>query len=79
MERKVRLRNYATSNCCSPGLRKGLSFPSAGGPSSRHALEQLNKSELVQVIAEVTETLANFVEKKGLRVITASHFALGRV
>ena len=51
----------------------------AGGPSARHALEQLNKSELVQVITEVTETLANFVEKKGLRVITASHFALGRV
>ena len=51
----------------------------AGGPSSRHALEQLNKSELVQVIAEVTETLADFVEKQGLRVITASHFALGRV
>ncbi len=51
----------------------------AGGPSARHALEQLNKSELEMVIAEVTKTLANYVEQKNLRVITTSHFALGRV
>jgi ubiquinone/menaquinone biosynthesis C-methylase UbiE len=51
----------------------------AGGPSSRHALEQLDADGLKGLKAEVTETLAEFMDAdKGLRVITAANMALVR-
>ena len=52
----------------------------AGGPSSRHALEQLDSEGLKDLKDEVTKKLADFVDgDKGLRVITASHMALASV
>ena len=52
----------------------------AGGPSSRHALEQLDAEGLKSLKAEVTETLAEFVDaEKGLRGITASNLAFARI
>ncbi len=51
-----------------------------GGPSSRHALEQLDAEGLKSLKAEATETLAEFVDaEKGLRVITASNMAFARI
>jgi ubiquinone/menaquinone biosynthesis C-methylase UbiE len=50
----------------------------AGGPSARHALEQLDKDGLSQVITEVTDTLDHYMDEDGLRVITASNIAVGR-
>lgn len=50
----------------------------AGGPSARHALEQLDKEGLTQVIDEVTQALDHFVDDDGLRVITASNVAVAR-
>ena len=50
----------------------------AGGPSARHALEQLDDDRLSQVIREVTEALHHYVDDDGLRVITASNIAVGR-
>jgi len=50
----------------------------AGGPSARHALEQLDADGLSQVIGEVTEALDHYVDGEGLRVITASNVAVGR-
>ena len=50
----------------------------AGGPSARHALEQLDDEGLSQVISEVTEALDHYVDAEGLRVITASNVAVGR-
>lgn len=52
----------------------------AGGPSSRHALEQLDAEGLKDLKNEVTKRLADFVDtEKGLRVITTSHMALASV
>ena len=49
----------------------------AGGPSSRHALEQLDSSGLKKLKAEVTKSLTEFVDpNKGLRVITTANLAL---
>jgi SAM-dependent methyltransferase len=48
----------------------------AGGPSSRHALEQLSPEGLEEVLAEVAETLAEFVDEQGLRLITTTNFAV---
>lgn len=50
----------------------------AGGPSARHALEQLDAAGLRQVIAEVTAALDQYVDEDGLRVITASNVAVVR-
>ena len=50
----------------------------AGGPSARHALEQLGDDGLAQVIDDVTRTLDHYVDDEGLRVITASNIAVGR-
>lgn len=50
----------------------------AGGPSARHALEQLDAGGLRQVIADVAEELADYVDDDGLRVITASNMAVAR-
>ena len=50
----------------------------AGGPSARHALEQLDSDGLSQVIGEVTAALDHYVDADGLRVITASNVAVGR-
>jgi len=50
----------------------------AGGPSARHALEQLDDDGLSLVITEVTEALHHYVDDDGLRVITASNIAVGR-
>jgi SAM-dependent methyltransferase len=50
----------------------------AGGPSARHALEQLDADGLRQVIADVTAALADYVDEAGLRVITASNLAVAR-
>ena len=50
----------------------------AGGPSARHALEQLDEDGLSQVIGEVTAALDPYVDADGLRVITASNVAVGR-
>ena len=49
----------------------------AGGPSSRHALEQLDEAGLENLKAQVAEALSEFVDAdKGLRVITAANVAL---
>ncbi|MEE2654828.1 MAG: hypothetical protein VX434_03645 [Pseudomonadota bacterium] len=49
----------------------------AGGPSSRHALEQLDKVGLEDLKAQVAKALSEFVDPdKGLRVITAANVAL---
>ncbi len=49
----------------------------AGGPSSRHALEQLDAEGLKDLKNEVAKKLEDFVDTaKGLRVITTSHMAL---
>ncbi len=49
----------------------------SGGPSSRHALEQLDAEGLKDLKDEVKKKLADFVDTdKGLRVITTSHMAL---
>lgn len=45
----------------------------AGGPSARHALEQLDEAGLEQVIEEVSTALADYVDADGLRVLTASN------
>lgn len=50
----------------------------AGGPSARHALEQLDDDGLARVIGDVTEALDHYVDADGLRVITASNVAVGR-
>ncbi len=50
----------------------------AGGPSARHALEQLDDDGLSQVIDDVTQTLDHYVDAEGLRVITASNVAVVR-
>ena len=50
----------------------------AGGPSARHALEQLDEEALAHVIADVTHALDHYVDADGLRVITASNIAVGR-
>ena len=49
-----------------------------GGPSARHALEQLDEEALKQVIAEVTETLAKYVDDEGVRILTTANFVYGR-
>tara|TARA_Y100001936_G_scaffold253702_1_gene320212 strand:- start:18369 stop:19181 length:813 start_codon:yes stop_codon:yes gene_type:complete len=52
----------------------------AGGPSSRLALEKLDEKGLDDLKAEVSETLAEFMDtEKGLRVITAANMALATV
>jgi ubiquinone/menaquinone biosynthesis C-methylase UbiE len=51
----------------------------AGGPSSRHALEQLDGTGLREVIAEVTETLAQYTDNDGVRILTAANMALAGV
>jgi ubiquinone/menaquinone biosynthesis C-methylase UbiE len=62
-----------------PSAENFIECLAAGGPSSRHALEQLDADGLKSLKAEVTETLAEFVDpKKGLRVITAANMALAR-
>lgn len=48
----------------------------AGGPSARHALEQLDADGLEDVIAQVTESLARFVDADGLRVLTTANMVL---
>jgi hypothetical protein len=50
----------------------------AGGPSARHALEQLDPGGLREVIADVTGALADYVDDDGLRVLTASNLAVAR-
>lgn len=50
----------------------------AGGPSARHALEQLDEKGLGQVIEEVSVALADYVDADGLRVLTASNVAVAR-
>jgi len=50
----------------------------AGGPSARHALEQLDAEGLRQVIGEVTRSLARYVDDKGVRIITTEHVAFAR-
>jgi SAM-dependent methyltransferase len=50
----------------------------AGGPSARHALEQLDDAALAHVIDHVTHALDHYVDDQGLRVITASNVAVGR-
>lgn len=50
----------------------------AGGPSVRHALEQLDAAALKQVIEDVTRRLADYVDDKGVRIITTSHIAVAR-
>lgn len=50
----------------------------AGGPSARHALEQLDEAGLAEVIDDVTRTLDHYIDADGLRVITASNIAVGR-
>jgi len=50
----------------------------AGGPSARHALEQLDDKGLADVIQQVTRTLDHYIDADGLRVITASNIAVGR-
>ena len=62
-----------------PSAENFIECLAAGGPSSRHALEQLDANGLRDLKAEVTETLAEFVDaEKGLRVITAANMALAR-
>lgn len=50
----------------------------AGGPSARHALEQLDEGGLKDVIEQVSRTLADYVDEDGLRVLTAANMALAR-
>lgn len=50
----------------------------AGGPSARHALEQLDADGLKQVMAEVSETLAEYVDEDGLRILTTSNLVFAR-
>ena len=50
----------------------------AGGPSARHALEQLDETGMREVIEEVTDTLADYVDDEGLRVLTASNVVVAR-
>ena len=50
----------------------------AGGPSARHALEQLDADGLRQVIEDVAAALAQYVDDAGLRVVTASNVAVAR-
>jgi len=50
----------------------------AGGPSARHALEQLDEDGLKDVIEQVSRTLADYVDEDGLRVLTAANMALAR-
>jgi len=50
----------------------------AGGPSARHALEQLDAAGLDQVIKEVGRSLADYVDDKGLKIVTTSHVAVAR-
>ncbi len=50
----------------------------AGGPSARHALEQLDDDGLPQVINDITQALDHYLDAEGLRVITASNVAVGR-
>jgi ubiquinone/menaquinone biosynthesis C-methylase UbiE len=50
----------------------------AGGPTARHALEQLDENGLKQVIEEVSAALADYVDANGLRVLTASNVVVAR-
>ncbi|MBT5049358.1 MAG: methyltransferase domain-containing protein [Rhodospirillaceae bacterium] len=50
----------------------------AGGPSARHALEQLDETGLQQVIEEVSTALADYVDADGLRVLTASNVVVAQ-
>ena len=62
-----------------PSAENFIECLAAGGPSSRHALEQLDDTGLRELKAEVTAALAEFVDAdKGLRVITAANMALAR-
>lgn len=50
----------------------------AGGPSARHALEQLDEAGLKDVMAGVSRTLADYVDADGLRVLTTANMVLAR-
>ena len=50
----------------------------AGGPSARHALEQLDADGLRQVVDAVSQTLSDYVDADGVRIVTASNVALVR-
>lgn len=50
----------------------------AGGPSSRLALEKLDADGLQQVIAEVTDALAEYTDETGVTIVTTSHVVVAR-
>ena len=50
----------------------------AGGPSARHALDQLDPDGLQAVMEEVGTTLADYVDAEGLRVLTTVNMVLAR-
>lgn len=50
----------------------------AGGPSARHALEQLDAAGLQAVMEEVGTTLADYVDAEGLRVLTTVNMVMAR-
>ena len=50
----------------------------AGGPSARHAFEQLDEAGLKAVMKEVGATLADYVDSDGLRVLTTVNMVLAR-
>lgn len=50
----------------------------AGGPSARHAIEQLSEDAMREVMAEVREGLAEYEDDWGTRIVTTANIAVAR-
>lgn len=70
------VRRFMEARFASPGTF--VEALAAGGPSARHALEQLDAEGLRQVMGEVARALADYVDDQGLRIVTTSHVAVAR-
>ena len=70
------VRKTLESRFASP--EKFVDALAAGGPSARHAFEQLDDAGFAAVMREVGTTLADYVDADGLRVLTTVNMVLAR-
>jgi len=70
------VRRFKEARFASP--RAFVEALATSSPSVRHAFEGLTAGGLRQVIDDVSEMLADYVDDRGVRIITTSHVAIAR-